>query len=109
MLDQCWSTVYDARPTSPQHWDSVCRYSSLTQETRDIHPMFVYCWAIVCDAGPTLNKHWVDVSCFLAIICILFFIGLPRYRVAHLRISLSVLKTREIVVQGSTVQVSFPL
>ena len=39
--------------------------TSLTQQTRDIHPMLFQCWANIEDGGPTLEQHGVNVLCLL--------------------------------------------
>ena len=38
---------------------------SLSQQTRDIHPMRFQCWPTVFEAGLTLKPHCVNASCLL--------------------------------------------
>ena len=35
----------------------------ISQQPRQIYPVFDQCWATVYDVGPTLVKHRVDLSC----------------------------------------------
>ena len=46
----------------------VSLFPSLSQQTRDIHPMMFQCCATVFDAGPTLKQHWVNAPCLLGIV-----------------------------------------
>ena len=69
LLNQCWSTVYDADQTLIQQWMNVScllGYSIWeSQQTRDFEPMSFLCWASVVDGGHKLKQHWFKVSCLL--------------------------------------------
>ena len=39
--------------------------NNVTQQTRNIDPIFVYCWSSIADCGSTLNQLWFNVMCLL--------------------------------------------
>ena len=71
----CCPIVYDAGPTSKQHWHNFSCFlwgcgvifaeTVLDQLARYAGPMLVQCSTAVYDVGPTLNQHWANVSCLL--------------------------------------------
>ena len=63
MLDQCWASVVDARPTLAQHWVGVSYtsrdYSSsraVTSSARDTGPVPGQCWTNVPDVGGVMER-----------------------------------------------------
>ena len=46
----------------------------LSQQTRDVEPVFIYCWANVADDGPALNQSWPNCSCLLGLPLLLLYV-----------------------------------